>query len=120
MTTNDSNTNNSAEYLAGYAQGVYEEELKRLFNSRASSSRKLEVKAEFSDCVFGEARLTTNGRQGGDAGHGGFVEIVIEGFDVKVDQEENKITIATQGDAEGRALVALLEKVCADGVSLLC
>lgn len=114
------NTRESADYLAGYVKGISEEQRNKTFTPRASSSRKLEIKAEFSDCVFGEARLVTNGRQGGDAGHGGFVEIVIKGFDLRVDQAENQIKISTAGDAEGRALVALLEKVGAEGVSLLC
>jgi len=57
--------------------------------------------------------LSTNGYQGGDAGHGGFLSLEFntpdgEGFDIDCRQTDDKIIITVRGDWEiGETIKAL-------------
>lgn len=72
------------------------------------------------DAVIGLATFSTNGKKGGDSGHGGWSQLVLEGIDLQVTQERGKTTISTQGDAESRVLLALLQAVGAQGLPIVC
>lgn len=76
-------------------------------------------KIEATDAVIGLATFSTNGRKGGDSGHGGWCKVVLEGIDLEVTQEQGKTTISTQGDAEGRVMLALFQGVGSHGLPMV-
>lgn len=70
-------------------------------------------KKEICNACIISAGIEENGYQGGDAGHGGFVQLLIEnkgGFCFKVETVDNSyFELLVQGDAERDVLIESLE-----------
>jgi hypothetical protein len=65
--------------------------------------------------TFGEVTISTNGRQGGDGGHGGYFSIQFEhpgDLDIKITQNPSEmIKIDATGDWESQALYELAKEI---------
>jgi len=83
--------------------------------------QKIDFRA--TDALITEATLETNGRQGGDSGHGGYSTISFKDFvsiGRAVISDNGDLEIRVQGDAEGRILFALMAEMGQHGLNIHC
>ncbi len=83
--------------------------------------QKIDFRA--TDAIITEADLETNGRQGGDSGHGSYSTIRFKDF-VSIGRAEisdnGDLEIRVQGDAEGRNVFALMAQIGKHGLDIHC
>ncbi len=77
----------------------------------------VEVERTYTDCCIIKVKITHNGYQGGDAGHGGFVELLIKdlistAMYVDVDGEPRaEVSFRIEGDAERHVFIRAMKDI---------
>ena len=79
------------------------------------SQTVVEVERTYTDCCIIKVKLTHNGYQGGDAGHGGFVHLLIKDLSstaMFVDGEPRaEFSFRVEGDAERDVLIRAMKDI---------
>jgi hypothetical protein len=74
---------------------------------------KTKVQETFCECCILDATIEHNGHQGGDAGHGGYVELVLKdlgGCAMEINGKRmHEIVLRFSGDSEGDVLTDALD-----------